>query len=323
MKMEEIRCLACGSTDIEPYGERQETWGQELLGDTYISQEYKCEYCSSVTRIHYKLRTYDQTVCERFPDKKNVYEFSFQMPGNDLKDAKDLLEKRLAVLTEEGKSIPNQFNVIEMPSLNSIENIANYMVKYNSGASMCDSGDAYGRHWEINKNIDMETVEPFEIEMDCYGDNDFYNVSVVMNTYKLLITHYTDDICEEFNQLTNNAKHFILENFTKDGNNTYNGDAALTQHLLYHYLGEDFEGRVIVQVHTGCDIRGGYSEPFMFQDLILPDIELHYIDTEHGDERTLYSYEGPFELPLDVESFTISAHGYDRTFQVKDYIATP
>ena len=46
--------------------------------------------------------------------------------------------------------------------------------------------------------------------------------------------------------------------------NTYNGECILSQTLQYISCTIDNECIIILQVHGGCDVRGGYTEPRVF-----------------------------------------------------------
>jgi hypothetical protein len=46
--------------------------------------------------------------------------------------------------------------------------------------------------------------------------------------------------------------------------NTYNEENLLSQTLLFNYFELEKEGYVVLQVHGGCDVRGGYTDPQVF-----------------------------------------------------------
>lgn len=47
--------------------------------------------------------------------------------------------------------------------------------------------------------------------------------------------------------------------------NTYNGEDLLSQTLQYTYFECDGTPYVLLQVHGGCDVRGGYTAPRAFR----------------------------------------------------------
>lgn len=50
------------------------------------------------------------------------------------------------------------------------------------------------------------------------------------------------------------------------GINTYNHEELLSQILQYVYFEWDNEAYIILQIHGGCDVRGGYTKPRIFRD---------------------------------------------------------
>jgi hypothetical protein len=46
--------------------------------------------------------------------------------------------------------------------------------------------------------------------------------------------------------------------------NTYNGENLLSQVLQYLYFEFGGESHVLLQIHGGCDVRGGYTKPRAF-----------------------------------------------------------
>lgn len=51
------------------------------------------------------------------------------------------------------------------------------------------------------------------------------------------------------------------------GDNIYNSDNDLSQVFQFHQLGETMYDYTFIQVHTGCDVRGGYTSPVVVQVL--------------------------------------------------------
>ena len=47
--------------------------------------------------------------------------------------------------------------------------------------------------------------------------------------------------------------------------NSYNGESMLSQVIQYVvYSNENDEPRILLQIHNGCDVRGGYTTPRIF-----------------------------------------------------------
>ena len=168
------------------------------------------------------------------------------------------------------------------------------MLKENTGEHFLDSGGAYGRHWEKNKDRDFEK-EPIA-KWDNYG--------VTLSTFHFLKANldYSEDagaLDAMFRRKFKERQYadacefaqWIDPEFKGDGFNTYNGDCALDQTLRGAMF--DFQGRrfVALQVHGGCDVRGGYSDARIFElvndYLFVADFS---VKTKKGSYRTNDTY---------------------------------
>lgn len=161
------------------------------------------------------------------------------------------------------------------------------MLKEKIGTSILDSGGAYGRHFEKNQSINFDNTDSVYFD-DC---------SIYRSTYHYLIdnlsiTKESKEYQKQYNQFIKDSEECYLvdmENFidhlqdrdilrednyiinkTPEANNTYNYDNLIDQVLQYiiFYDGDNYY--IILQVHGGCDVRGGYTAPKIFQ---LYDIE--------------------------------------------------
>lgn len=178
----------------------------------------------------------------------------------------------------------------EVPST---EQVLVEMLTENTGAHFLDSGGAYGRNWERNQGINFDERPAFRVEANARWNE----LSVTMDVYHFLVEAVEfdpemDALFTEFAELPENSeKHwlelmeefpswvvdecqdFCEENFL--GNkpafattNTYNGEDALSQTLQYTsfgFNGDPFEEYVLLQIHGGCDVRGGYTRPRVFR----------------------------------------------------------
>jgi hypothetical protein len=135
------------------------------------------------------------------------------------------------------------------------------MLVENTGCSILDSGGAYGRGWEKNRSRDFENEESYLtnfLEMTeeskrldkllqkaiDLGDTDNYMADM-------------EDFMEEQGQ--DGYTHYSITN-------TYNYDNILSEALQYGILiSEDTDEHfIILQLHNGCDVRGGYTRPRVF-----------------------------------------------------------
>ena len=152
------------------------------------------------------------------------------------------------------------------------------MMKENTGRHMLDSGGAYGRHWERNQAREFEEEPIFKI--DVWEDH----VDVTYNLYHYLTAflEYSEKWQAKFEEwVENNDRERTpyladMEEFAQSQGfeaktiNSYNGDTILSQVIQYTVIFEegadwvyDYEV-ILLQVHNGCDVRGGYTAPKAF-----------------------------------------------------------
>ena len=148
-----------------------------------------------------------------------------------------------------------------------------------TGTAMCDSGGAYGRNWEQNQGktlADFEN-EP-EVRLEFYeGKAEYYLISLYHYLTKQL---EIDGICQEFNDL--NSKDWDCEDYhgvsaaagklldqynveIREGWNSYNGESSLSQVIQGTYVRIADNDYVVLQIHGGCDVRGGYTDAKLFK----------------------------------------------------------
>ena len=154
------------------------------------------------------------------------------------------------------------------------------MLTENTGSHMCDSGGAYGRHHERNAN---KTIEDFEKESEEQIIVGKYGLERTVSVYHFLNGLYLDDICYEFNELNTNpnnweadfdgygaskeAWNYLESNFDVEVErsfNTYNGESDLSQTLQASSLTISGREYFLIQIHGGCDVRGGYTDAKLF-----------------------------------------------------------
>jgi hypothetical protein len=162
------------------------------------------------------------------------------------------------------------------------ENIIYEMLTENTGGSILDSGGAYGRHWQRNQ---LKTLEDFKSEPSAWIDAEWSGV------YKSLFWHLVDNLTpdeplnahfDKFAELNPDEGYFELMELWLDALgvepegqsdiykgrwvfNSYNFDGCLLsqdiQAAFFDLNGNDY---IILQVHGGCDARGGYTKPRVF-----------------------------------------------------------
>jgi hypothetical protein len=154
------------------------------------------------------------------------------------------------------------------------------MLTENTGRHPLDSGGAYGRAWERNQ---ARTIEDFESEPEekyTYRKSGNY-LERTVSVFHFLSQLDMDELCEEFNAMPCRdwdaddevygvskaqwdwlkANHEVKVGYTF---NTYNGDSDLSQILQGSWVEIDDEVYLLLQIHGGCDARGGYTNAKLF-----------------------------------------------------------
>jgi len=159
-------------------------------------------------------------------------------------------------------------------------NMIKQLLYQNTGKHGLDSGDYYGRHWQQNQGRDFEE-EP-EVELSFSHEYIDYTRSVyhfLINTldYDRTLTESLYDFSDKLDDKYLNWGE-VIEKWLEENNyhsihhnNTYNGECNLSQSLLYNLITKEEYGSdlydtdfIILQIHNGCDIRGGYTDPVIF-----------------------------------------------------------
>ena len=177
-----------------------------------------------------------------------------------------------------------------------IKELVYNMLTENTGKHFLDSGGTDGRMWQRNQKKTIEDFENEEEELYQFDEKckDIYrNVSVF---HYLTNNLEIDDICEEFNRIQDESDNWdsdgdvygvskeaweYLNNLTevdcKEGSvqyldlevsrtwNTYNEGSDLSQILQGANLTINDEEYVLIQIHNGADVRGGYTDAKLFK----------------------------------------------------------
>ena len=156
------------------------------------------------------------------------------------------------------------------------------MLTENTGTHMLDSGGAYGRSWQENKGRDFAAEPAATLTVE-----EGY-IDIRRSTYHFLVE------CLEFDEsmtkrLYDYAKMedadeqaswlILMKMFVEEGVeatgiygegapitiNSYIHRSFLDQAIQYVYFEIDEQGYVLLQIHGGCDVRGGYTAPKAFR----------------------------------------------------------
>ena len=200
-----------------------------------------------------------------------------------------------------------------------IKNTIYKMLTESTGISMMDSGGGEGRHWQ--KNI-KKSQEDFENEPQVTIDNEDRNETINSREieYTISVYHYLtngglelNELCEKFNSLPNKdwdseiygvskaqAKWLDRQGFeVGDSFNTYNYNCSLSQTLQGTYVKLGVDTYVLLQIHQGADVRGGYTDAKMFylpedympSESVYGEVEGYQIDNSY-DGETLTDSDG-------------------------------
>jgi hypothetical protein len=189
------------------------------------------------------------------------------------------------------------------------------MLTTSTGKHFLDSGDAYGRHWQKNQ---ARTIEDFIAEdqatlyISKYENKLEAEVSISLFHY-LSENLELDSICRTFNALpcdnwesdmfgvSKEGKEYLesLDATIKDDFNSFNWDSSLSQYIQYTLLDIDGTDYVALQIHGGCDIRGGYTDAKLFKAGELFGYEMADFEISRGDNRLKIDFRGG---ELDVYS---------------------
>lgn len=177
------------------------------------------------------------------------------------------------------------------------------MLTENTGRSMLDSGDYYGRHYEKNAG---KVLADFESEPQAWASS--YGVTLSAFHYLTARVKYDDSLNAEWDSFcSHNADdgHFsLMQDFANERDssahtwNTYNGDDSLSQTLqgVTFAIGERVYA--LIQIHGGCDVRGGYTRPRAFRiemsdaSYFPCDNDSYHVTCDSGEETHGLSWYG-------------------------------
>jgi hypothetical protein len=154
------------------------------------------------------------------------------------------------------------------------------MLTENTGGSILDSGGAYGRNWERNQK---KTLEDFRTGPSAWIESK-YGI-VAKSLFWHLVDHLTPDeslraYFDKFAELNPDDGYYELMDLWLDSLgtgpeddfysarwsfNSYNFENWLpNQTIQGTFFKLNDEDYLILQVHGGCDVRGGYTKPRVF-----------------------------------------------------------
>jgi len=171
-----------------------------------------------------------------------------------------------------------------------LKNTIYALLTENTGIHFLDSGGDSGRAWQRNANktmADFESEAPayLDISSGVYNGLKSYDFIVGVSLYhKLNACLRLTKLCNTFNALPvddwrggyygvseagenwlNDNGFIESRNYFKGGFNSYNFDSNLSQDIQGHILENNGDFYVLLQIHGGADIRGGYTDAKLFK----------------------------------------------------------
>ena len=176
------------------------------------------------------------------------------------------------------------------------------MLMTNTGKHFLDSGGVEGRNWQRNQR---KTIEDFnnEPEEKFSFDAKYKEIYREVSVFHYLSELDMNYICNEFNTINRNADNwesnyygvsreaksylntFEIRNFRSW--NTYNGESDLSQVLQGATMKIEGEFYFLIQVHGGADVRGGYTDAYLFKSSDFNDGLIHQYLWEYKDSAQL------------------------------------
>jgi len=169
------------------------------------------------------------------------------------------------------------------------------MLTESTGTHFLDSGGDNNRHWQRNQKKTIEDFENEEAET-FYKDGEYFYRD--LSVFHYLNELELDEICNDFNDINKNEKdwdsdinygvskkagEFLTDCFeieVKQNINTYNYESDLSQTLQYTFVDINCVEYVLLQIHNGADVRGGYTDAKLFK---LPKYSEGMLNPNHSD----------------------------------------
>lgn len=162
--------------------------------------------------------------------------------------------------------------------VNDADSVIKEMLTENTGSHFLDSGGAYGRHWEDNqenppwdkpridvnrdyvvKNVYHFLTEEAGLSRDSEVERleqDFFDYADRPENEDVPWRPLMNEFAEDLHDMS------LMENLYEF--NTYNFDSSLSQVLQGVVFSVGGTGYCLLQIHQGCDVRGGYTKPRLF-----------------------------------------------------------
>lgn len=188
---------------------------------------------------------------------------------------------------------------VQPPDYTEIEKVVAGMLQESTGTHILDSGSAYGRHWQANRRVtDFRKQPPLNAQIWDNGEVIFSIDIFHYLTSMLEIDDRSKALQEEFAEYANKPENedvswlALMEEFAGGSAwNTYNWETLLSQVLqgVNIDIEEDGEQYILLQIHNGCDVRGGYTAPRIFRVIDSDYFQLYMSQASAGCKCTYRS----------------------------------
>lgn len=166
------------------------------------------------------------------------------------------------------------------------------MLTENTGRHFLDSGGAYGRNWERNQGRDFEAEPACSYSFNVYDGKLSVDASISLHHWMLHNLEYDPEMQARLDlyaeEHPDDSAYELTEGFADEEQqrlndecgsdargfpntiNTYNEPDSWGLSQVLQFAAVAAEGsydatHLIVQVHGGCDVRGGYTMPKCFR----------------------------------------------------------
>lgn len=181
------------------------------------------------------------------------------------------------------------------------------MFKENTGTHMLDSGGAYGRAWQRNQDRDFDKEPSATLVI-----HEEWDPEVTVSLYHMLAaTLELDELCHAFNAIPyddwdgdqawgiSKTHGLFLDQIgadVEDAWNSCNWDNQFDGTVQGNRVWVNSEEYVLLQIHGGCDVRGGYTDAKLFKvedpDYFMMDDAMFSIDDPSVDAETSDLFTG-------------------------------
>ena len=204
------------------------------------------------------------------------------------------------------------------------------MLMTNTGKHFLDSGGAEGRNWQRNQR---KTINDFnnEPEEKISFDAKYKEIQREVSVFHYLSELEIDSICEKFNKIQKKSDNwdseyygvsrqaesylntFEVEKFSSW--NTYNGESDLSQVLQGATMEIEGEFYFLIQIHQGADVRGGYTDAYLFKSANFNDGLIHQYLWESKD-----SYQLIEEIEDEYHETLLDYWDESKTYTAKEVL---